>query len=100
MVGPVAPVRVLPDELDGKGSLDVVGHVEQLAPDDPDIVLLEAGLRLGCSWGRGRPLYLHRLLLGRGGLLSVTLSTMDKNVRMLKISNLCTLNYKKCIETH
>ena len=52
MIGPVAAVRVLSDELDGDGTLDVIGNMEQLASHDPHLVLLEGGLGLGCgSWG-------------------------------------------------
>jgi len=75
VVGPVASVGVLSDELDGDGTLDVVGHVEQLASNNPDVVLLEAGLGLGNrGWGR-RPLNRDWLLSlrGRRGLYSVTL---------------------------
>jgi len=75
VVGPVAAVGVLPDELDGDGALDVVGHVEQLATHDPDIVLLETGLGLGgCSRSSLDGDWLLLLLLGRWRrLLSVTL---------------------------
>ena len=62
VVGPVASIGVLPDELDGDRALDVVSHVEQFPSHDPHIVLLEAGLGLGGSRG-GRPLYRNRLLL-------------------------------------
>jgi len=75
VVGPVAAVGVLPDELDGDGALDVVSHVEQLAAHDPDIILLEAGLGLG-SGGCRSPLDGDWLLLLLGRwwrLLSVTL---------------------------
>jgi len=74
VVGPVAAVGVLPDELDGDGALDVVGHVEQLAAHDPDIVLLEAGLGLGGGCRSPLDGDWLLLLLGRWWrLLSVTL---------------------------
>lgn len=52
VIGPIAAVWVLSDELDGDGTLDVIGNMEQLASHDPHLVLLEGGLGLGCwSWG-------------------------------------------------
>ena len=76
VVGPVAAVGVLPDELDGDGTLDVVGHVEQLATHDPDIVLLETGLGLGGGGCRSPLDGDWLLLLGRWRrLLSVALSS-------------------------
>ena len=76
VVGPVAAVGVLPDELDGDGALDVIGHVEQLATHDPDIVLLETGLGLGGGGCRSPLDGDWLLLLGRWRrLLSVALSS-------------------------
>jgi len=58
----VAAVGVLPNKLDGDGTLHVVGNVEQLSTDNADIVLFETVLGLGCRGGCG----LGRLLDGHG----------------------------------
>ena len=75
MIG-VAAIGVLPNELDGDWAFYVIGHVEQLAANNADIVLFEAVFgfgggrcRLGCPldghWLLG--LSLQLLLLGWRG---------------------------------
>jgi len=70
MIGPVPAIGVLPDKLNGNGAFHIVGHVEQLATDNADIVPLVTGLGLGRCPLDGDGL----LLLGwRGRCFSITL---------------------------